>query len=571
MRLSVSKSKNAKSFYVIKDYYSNGKRTSKVIEKLGTETQLKDKLGDIDVYAWAKDYIDVLNKREQEGIEPNVIEKFSPTTLLDKSVINLYKGGYLFLEKIYHDLKLDKICSDISKKYKFDFDLNFILSRLLYSRILFPSSKLSTNEISKSFLEEPNFELHHVYRALDIIAKESDFIQSSLYKNSLKVSNRSTDVLYYDCTNYFFEIEQEAGIKKYGHSKENRPNPIVQMGLFMDGNGIPLAFDIHPGNLNEQSTLTPLEKKIIKDFHLSKFVVCTDAGLSSTANRKFNDVKDRFFITTQSLKKLKGFIKNWALDSTGWKLSGSSKEYDLKDLDSQKYYDSIFYKERWINENSLEQRLIVSFSFKYRDYQRKIRHRQIERALNIIDKNPGKATKNGQNDAKRFIKKTSVTADGEIASKDLLSLNEDQIVKEAIYDGFYGVCTNLEDKVSEILNVNKRRWKIEECFRVMKSEFKARPVYLSNDERIKAHFSTCFMALILFRILEQKLDNKYTCYEIIDTLSCMDFLKLKSDGYVPAYTRTDLTDELHEKFGFRTDYQVLTSKALKNILKKTKS
>ena len=344
-----------------------------------------------------------------------------------------FNGGYLFLQKIYHELRLDKICKEISQKYKFDFDLDSILSRLIYGRVIFPSSKLATYELSKRFIEQPNFDLHQIYRALEFLAKETDFIQSSLYENSLKVSKRNTGVLYYDCTNYFFEIEQEDGDKQYGPSKDHRPNPIVQMGLFMDGDGIPLAFSINRGNMNEQLTLKPLEKKIISDFELSKFIVCTDAGLASEDNRKFNDKDGRAFITTQSIKKLKEHLKKWALATDGWKLPGSDKTYDISKLDEMidkatpeekaKIISKVFYKERWIKENDFEQRLIVTYSIKYRDYQRKIRNSQIERAQKVIENNPTKIKKCNANDYKRFINKTSCTPDGEVADNEIYSID----------------------------------------------------------------------------------------------------------------------------------------------------
>ncbi|MBN2229303.1 MAG: transposase, partial [Candidatus Thorarchaeota archaeon] len=359
---------------------------------------------------------------------------------------------YLFLQDIYHQLGVDKICKEISSKYKFTYDLDSILSRLLYGRILFPSSKLSTFEFSKTLLEGAPFELQHVYRALEAIAKESDFIQSSVYKNSLEISRRNDKILYYDCTNYFFEIEQESGLKQYGPSKEHRPNPLVEMGLFMDGDGIPLAFSIHSGNTNEQTTLQPLEKQIMKDFSLSKFVVCTDAGLSSATNRKFNSKQDRAFITTQSLKTLKGHLKEWALSPEGWRLSSSSERFNLATLEAsddliERYKNATFYKERWINENGLEQRLIVTFSFKYQAYQRTIRNRQIERALTLIESSPSKLKKHRQNDYKRFVEQTHITDEGEIAEKEVFKLNTTKIYNEELYDGFYSVCSNLEDEV----------------------------------------------------------------------------------------------------------------------------
>ncbi len=412
--------------------------------------------------------------------------------------------------------------------------------------------------------------LHQIYRALGVIAKESDYIQSEIYNNSLNIAKRNSGILYYDCTNYYFEIEQEDGLKQYGYAKDHKPNPIVQMGLFMDGNGIPLAFSITKGNTNEQLTLKPLEEKILDDFNLSKFVVCTDAGLASEANRKFNDKKGRAFITTQSVKKLKKHLKEWSLNPDGWHLPNDDKIYNITELNEEKDVEKIYYKERWIKENGLEQRMIVTYSIKYKDYQRKIRKSQIKRAEKVINTNPQKLKKVNQNDFKRFIAKTSYTADGEQAKKEVYSINTDLILKEEAFDGFYAVCTNLDDDASAIIKVNKRRWEIEECFRIMKSEFKARPVNLSRDDRIEAHFMTCFLALIVYRLLEKKLNEKYTCSEIIDSLRDWDFNYLKSDGYIPIYTRTDLTDDIHDAFGFRTDYEIVTLKKMKNIFKLTK-
>ena len=575
MRLSLVKSKNTTQFYVIESYRDiNGKNTSRIIEKLGNEKDVLKKSNGKDPVAWAKKYVEDLNKKELENSRKIIIEK-SQNVQIPLNNVNLFNCGYLFLEKIYYQLGLHNICKDISKKYKFKYDLNDILSKLIFARIIFPSSKLATNELCQNFLEQPNFELHHIYRALEVLAKENDFIQSELYKNSLNISKRNSSILYYDCTNYFFEIEEESGIRKYGISKEHRPNPLVQMGLFMDGNGIPLAFNINEGNTNEQITMTPLEEKIIKDFELSKFVVCTDAGLASNNNRKFNDAENRAFITTQSIKKLKTYLKQWALDSSNWKLVGSDKLYNIDEIQNDeekrsKYKEYIFFKERWINENNLEQKIIVTFSLKYKNYQRNIRNSQIERARNAINNKNFKFDKKNQNDFNRFITKINITDDGEIASKKVYSINQNLISQEEKYDGFYSVCTNLDDNPSEIIKVNKRRWEIEECFRIMKTEFKARPVYLSKDDRITAHFLTCYIALLIYRLLEQKIDDKFTIEQIINCLRNMNLFFERSKGYLPAYTRTSTTDELHDKFNFRTDYEITSEKNIKKILKEIK-
>lgn len=580
MRLGMSKSRNATSLYVIKSTYENKKHSTKIIEKLGTYDELLKKLNGQDPIEWAKKYIDELNRKEKDE-KREVLVKYSPSKLINKGIQHSFNGGYLFLQQIYHELGLHKVCMKISKKYNFHFDLDSILSRLIYSRVIFPSSKLATYELSKKFIEQPNFDLHQIYRALEFLAKEMDFIQSSLYENSLKVSKRNTSVLYYDCTNYFFEIEEAKGKKQYGAGKDHKPNPIIQMGLFMDGDGIPLAFSISRGNMNEQLTLKPLEKKILSDFELSRFIVCTDAGLASEDNRKFNDKDERAFITTQSVKKLKGHLKKWSLATDGWKLPGSEKTYDISKLDEMidnagaedkaKIRAKVFYKERWMKENGFEQKLIVTYSVKYRDYLRKIRNSQIERAQKAIDSNPDNIKKCRQNDYKRFIHKTNCTADGEVAENEMYSIDTDLIEKEEAFDGFYGICTNLDDDVSEIIKVNHRRWEIEECFRIMKSDFKARTVYLSNDERIEAHFITCFISLIIYRLLEKRLKEEFTCHEIISQLREMNFKEIQGEGYEPIYTRTDFTDVLHEAFGFRTDYQVVTTSMMKKIFKKTKN
>lgn len=575
MRLMISPSKNAKSFYVIQSIRRNGKNSSEIVEKLGTEKYIKETYGVEDAEAWARAYVEKLNQDEVNKIH-KVLIPFATDTRIPVGKQLSFNAGYFFLQKIYYQLGLPSICKKIAKNHSFDYDLNSILSRLVYGRILYPSSKLSCMEQSKSLIEQPNFELHHIYRALSVLAENSDYIQAQLYKNSKKIIKRSTGVLFYDCTNYFFEIEQEAGIKQYGVSKEHRPNPIVQMGLFMDKSGIPLAFCINKGNQNEQLSLKPLEQQIMRDFELSKFVICTDAGLSSEANRKFNNYGERSFITTQSIKKLKENLKAWALDPTGWSLEGSEETFDISQLeDTPENHKKLFYKQQWIEgwdkerEIAFNQNLIVTYSLKYKQYQQTIRNRQVERAIKAMQ-NPSTLERHTQTDAKRFIIKTNVTNDGEIAENKVYQLNTEAIQEEAKYDGFYAVCTNLDDEPWEIAKINHDRWEIEESFRIMKSEFSARPVYLQRDDRIEAHFLTCFIALLLYRILEKQLGEKYTCEEIIETLRNMNMASVGNEGYIPAYTRTEITDDLHHNAGFHTDYELTTQKSMAGIIRRTK-
>ena len=574
MRIMKGKSSNP-TYHVIQDVRRNGKRSTEIIENLGSASEICEKYHVSDADAWAADYIK--RKREEAASKDHkVLVSYNTSAVIDKDKRLSFNAGYLFLQQIYYQLGLPSICRKIKKENSFEYDLDNILSRLIYGRILFPSSKLSCFEQSEKLIEEPQFDLHQVYRALTTLSENSDMIQAELYKRSKKLVKRNTGVLFYDCTNYFFEMEHEGGLKQYGPSKEHRPNPIVQMGLFMDKSGIPLAFCINPGNQNEQLSLKPLEQQIMRDFELSKFIVCTDAGLSSDANRKFNNYGERSFITTQSIKKLKADLKDWCLDPKGWELEGSKKKYDISELDNTpENRKKIFYKQKLIEgydeerDITFDQTIIVTYSLKYKEYQQTVRNRQIERAKKLIEK-PSSADKRSQNDAKRFIKKTPFTSDGEIASRAMYELDEAAIAEESRYDGFYAVCTNLDDDPADIAKINHDRWEIEESFRIMKSEFEARPVYLQRDDRIEAHFLTCFIALMIYRILEKKLGDRYTCEEIIKTLREMDMRKVGEHGYIPSYTRTQLTDSLHENAGFRTDYELITPKSMAGIIRRTK-
>lgn len=587
MRLGWTKNKNSTTYRAVKTIRVNGKNKTLPVKTFGSDRFICETYGVTDAKAWAKEQVRIMNEAELTENAPFTIE-LNPCTDLVLNEQQRFNGGYLFLQDVYYELGLDKICRAVSSRHAYNYDLNNILSRLIYTRILFPASKKSSFEDAKRFIEQPTFELHDIYRALSVIAEESDYIQSRLFKNSTELTDRKTGVIYYDCTNFYFEIEQAEEDKQYGLSKENKPLPIVEMGLFMDTEGIPIAFSISPGNQNEQNTLIPLEKKLIENFDLSRFVVCTDAGLSSATNRFFNNYDNddgtRAFITTQSIKKLKKHLKDWVLDPHGWYLQSdaSGKLYCLEELDEENDKDKIFFKSRWIKEKStvtvngitksiiIEQQLIVSYSIKYRDYLRSVRNRQIERAEKMVQKGAASISKKRVNDPKRFVKTDHSTSDGEVAEKTVSYIDHDLIASEELYDGFYAVCTNLEEPAETIVKVNKRRWEIEECFRIMKTDFEARPVYVKRKDRILAHFMTCFIALIVYRYLEKKLDEKYSIDQILSTLREMDFVRHEGKGYQPVYTRTPITDALHETFGFCTSKQIIPTKKMRNICAQTK-
>lgn len=575
MYVSITGNKGNQDVYIKQSYRKdNGKTSSRIYKKLGKYNTLLEQFSgnEKELMDWAK------KEAEKETLAYNhQKEKVSlslfPLTRIPLDEERVFNIGYLFLQKICSELRIDNICRNIRNHHKFSYDFHAILTDLIYARILAPSSKLSSYKYCHSLLEPPKYSLQDLYRALSVLAEESDFIQEELYKNSNFIHSRNSKILYYDCTNYYFETEAEDGIKKYGKSKEHRPNPIITMGLFMDADGIPLAFDIFLGNQNEQLTLKPLEKKVIKDFNCSEFVFCSDAGLGGKSNRFLNSFGNLSYVITYSLKKMKKEERELALLPTQFKVPGSNKLIDLRTLDESdpKVYNTIYYKEYPLVTGDMDETVIITYSPKYKAYQSKIRNTQIDRAKKMIQSSDKTRKGKGSNDPARFIQRTAVTEDGEIAQKNIYELDKAKILEESMYDGFYAVITNLEGDIREIININKQRWEIEENFRITKSEFEARPVFVRREDRIKAHFLTCFISLLAYRLLEKKLGEEFTCSQILETLRNMNVTLLSKDsGYIPSYKRTKITDKLHSSFGFRTDYEFTRKSTMRTIIKETK-
>jgi transposase len=575
MYVSITGNKGNQDVYIKQSYRKdNGKTSSRIYKKLGKYNTLLEQFSgnEKELMDWAK------KEAEKETLAYNhqkekVSLSLSPLARIPLDEERVFNIGYLFLQKICSELRIDNICRNIRNHHKFSYDFHAILTDLIYARILAPSSKLSSYKYCHSLLEPPKYSLQDLYRALSVLAEESDFIQEELYKNSNFIHSRNSKILYYDCTNYYFETEAEDGIKKYGKSKEHRPNPIITMGLFMDADGIPLAFDIFLGNQNEQLTLKPLEKKIIKDFNCSEFVFCSDASLGGKSNRFLNSFGNRSYVITYSLKKMKKEERELALLPTQFKVPGSNKLIDLRTLDESdpKVYNTIYYKEYPLVTGDMDETVIITYSPKYKAYQSKIRNTQIDRAKKMIQSSDKTRKGKGSNDPARFIQRTAVTEDGEIAQKNIYELDKAKILEESMYDGFYAVITNLEGDIREIININKQRWEIEENFRITKSEFEARPVFVRREDRIKAHFLTCFISLLAYRLLEKKLGEEFTCSQILETLRNMNVTLLSKDsGYIPSYKRTKITDKLHSSFGFRTDYEFTRKSTMRTIIKETK-
>lgn len=583
MKITRTKTPKGTNLYIVKSYRIKGKSTSKVVLKLGKLEKLNEKYGDGLKYAYEV-------KKSLENEEAAVkkekamdirIYKDADTPIIPKQRI----GGHLFLRPIFRKLGIYDFLKEIRENSKITYPLEDILEYLVFARILAPKSKLATHELCKHFVDEPNFDLQHTYRTMDVINKYSEKIQQIAYKMSSKLVKDEHKILFYDMSNFFFESEEANGIRQYGVSKEHRPNPIVQFGLFTNGKGIPLGFGIYPGNTNEQITLKPLEKRILKDYGLSKVIVCTDCGLASASNRAFNDVGERGFIVTQSVKKLPNHLKEWVFNLGPYESKKDWKKFDTNNkyiettpslIEDEEDINTLIYKSRYMvqdvivkddegNDIKLQKgwRLIVSYSKKYAAYQRNIREKQIARAKAIIA-NPSRYNKGSANDVKRFIKNIAFDKNGEICKTNLF-FDEDLLKEEEKYDGYYAVTTNLEDNEMDIIAINHNRWKIEDCFRQMKTDFKTRPVYHFTDERIKAHFLICFLALLVFRLLHNKVGDKYTSNELLSTLREMEYYKY-DEGYLTPFGTTPLVSDLNEMFDMKASRQGYSYRTMKYLI-----
>jgi transposase len=598
----------------------NGKKTTtKNVERIGKHSELLAITSD--PLAYAKNRTEELNIQYKEGkvgmsFTVDFTEKLSAAgvTASQSASLNI---GYFVLQRIYHSLNIKEFFHEIEQHCKVTFDCNTINRFLTFARILDPRSKLGTFDRLDSYYEQPTFAYQHIQRFLDVLYDNYDGYLQHLFENSSNLVKRNTTVCYFDCTNYYFETECEddeyidevtgevlQGLRRYGPSKEHRPNPIVQMGLFMDGNGIPISMCINPGSDNEQKCALPLERKIKKMFRGKPFVYCADAGLNSVDIRKYNSMGGQSFIVTQSVKKLSEHLQEAIFNDFDYRrLSDdtpatikSMKEFDKFQEENLHLYNDVVYKsvyadkavdtglfEEKVYKNGntrtikskavLKQRIIVTFSRKMMEYQRSIRNAQIDRARKILNtKNPDEIKK-GPHDVTRFIKRTSTGKAGETAC-DNYSIDQSVIDREEKYDGYYAVATNLDDDAKSILEINSNRYKIEDCFRILKTNFKARPVYHSNNHHIVAHFLICYTALLIYRVLENMLDQygtHFTTENIICTLRSMNVMNTQDAFYTALYNGSHVCSAFNGLFDLGLDKKYYLPKELNKKIKKISS
>lgn len=608
MKLSYNRNSKDPIYYISQSIRNGKKTTSFNVCKIGKHSELLAQ-GIENPLEYAKNQVkkynnSLLEEKVSYSIDINFEEKVSP------SVENTSKSlssniGYFYLQHFYSKLKIKDLLNDISKDRKFNFNINDITRFLVFDRILYPKSKLATVNNLNFYYEKPEFSHQNVLRAMDVLSDNYDLFLNHLFTESNNIVKRDTSVCYYDCTNYYFEIESPDeqyfddvtgeylyGLRQYGPSKEHRPNPIVEMGLFMDKDGIPITMGLFPGNMNEQKTVANLETKMIKNLNNKKLIYCGDAGLGSASIRTFNDMGGRAFIVTQSIKKLSESLQNELLKDEGFKLLSSDDEttisklkgFDKTDPKNIHLYNDKAYKSVFVDSNidlglieekklkngktklvkskaNLKQRIIITYSRKMAEYQKIIRNKQIERAKILISKGVDDIRK-GPNDIARFIKNAN-------EEKNTYVLDQDRIEQEEKFDGFYAIATNLlNDSAKEIFEINDQRYKIEDCFRVLKTNFDARPVYHRLDNRIVAHFMICYTSLLIYRLLEKKLKEKgyhFTINEILTTLKNMNISNVKDRFYQADYAGGNVLNALCNTFKLQLDKKYYLPKNLKKI------
>ena len=545
------------------------KTTSKNVRRIGRLSELKKEYTDPIAHFRAE-----AKRLTDEGRSESSFE-IPANLMLDPMKKRRVMLGYIFPQSVYYSLGLDMVMRGIRNESKATYDFNRIMRDLIIGRVLSPLSKSSTYEKAFSFPEPPDYDLQHVYRSLSLMAKNFDLIEEKAFKGMKKYADVDTSVTYYDCTNFYFEIEEEDGFRTYGKSKENRPNPIVQMGLFLDRNGLPISMCINPGKTNEQKTMIPLEKLMKERFGIEKFVVCADCGLSGKRNLRFNSTENHGFVVTKSLKRVSEDVRARLMGDGGWKRFGdaSGRLYSLKEIrEDANLRDVIFYHdERFaMGSDGFEERIVTTYCGRLREYQRSVRERQLQRAMELVRQ--GKIRKGvNQNDVRRFIVVDSVTENGEVAEKKVFSIDRERFEEESEYDGFYAVTTDLDDDPGEIIRINRGRWEIEESFRIMKSDFDGRPVFVSREDRIRAHFLTCYLAFMIFRIIEQKLnkgDVRYTDPEILRTLR--DYEAIDAENFYVGAMEGKAVRALESTFGLVGSMTALSKAQFRRLVARSK-
>lgn len=603
MHLSPAKPQEGKIYYIAKSFRNErGISTKKNMFRLGTLDEIRRREGVSDAWQWAQEELARRNEEERIGRQKLKIE-LSPSKRINTGECVKYSGGDLMLIPFYNALGLPQICREIQTDTRTEYSLNEILESLVVSRILYPCSKKGAYELNKKRIRPTSFGLEDIYRALSLLSSHIDDIQACVWSNSQKITDRNTRIIYYDCTNYYFEIEDNdkdfvdkqtgeyiPGLRKRGKSKENRPNPIVQMGMLMDGDGMPLSFIIFPGNESEQPSLQKIEEMVANKFGLNEFIISTDAGLGSENNRRYNMTEGREYITVQSLPSLPKADQDMALAPEGWRIAfrdsalppidpfnPERKIFNLSEIDLDAERHTRFYKEIIVDKcmdgdksTARQERVIVTYSHDFALYLRHKREERISSAQKIVNRRQTKS-RQSQQDPRRYVATEYITKEGIKATNVKMALDQKAITADQRFDGFYAYGTSLDDDAADVLRARSFHHEIEHLFRTTKTFLEARPVHLQRQDRIRSHFLICFLAMVIIKILQKKLHmHELTIDQLILTLRSIEFDYFKSIGYRPLFERNEITDRLQQIAGITIDTEIVETKRMNKLYRNIK-
>lgn len=603
MHLSPAKPQEGKIYYIAKSFRNErGISTKKNMFRLGTLDEIRRREGVSDAWQWAQEELARRNEEERIGRQKLKIE-LSPSKRINTGECVKYSGGDLMLIPFYNALGLPQICREIQTDTRTEYSLNEILESLVVSRILYPCSKKGAYELNKKRIRPTSFGLEDIYRALSLLSSHIDDIQARVWSNSQKITDRNTKIIYYDCTNYYFEIEDNdkdfvdkqtgeyiPGLRKRGKSKENRPNPIVQMGMLMDGDGMPLSFIIFPGNESEQPSLQKIEEMVANKFGLNEFIISTDAGLGSENNRRYNMTEGREYITVQSLPSLPKADQDMALAPEGWRIAfrdsalppidpfnPERKIFNLSEIDLDAERHTRFYKEIIVDKcmdgdksTARQERVIVTYSHDFALYLRHKREERISSAQKIVNRRQTKS-RQSQQDPRRYVATEYITKEGIKATNVKMALDQKAITADQRFDGFYAYGTSLDDDAADVLRARSFHHEIEHLFRTTKTFLEARPVHLQRQDRIRSHFLICFLAMVIIKILQKKLHMpELTIDQLILTLRSIEFDYFKSIGYRPLFERNEITDRLQQIAGITIDTEIVETKRMNKLYRNIK-
>lgn len=603
MHLSPAKPQEGKIYYIAKSFRNErGISTKKNMFRLGTLDEIRRREGVSDAWQWAQEELARRNEEERIGRQKLKIE-LSPSKRINTGECVKYSGGDLMLIPFYNALGLPQICREIQTDTRTEYSLNEILESLVVSRILYPCSKKGAYELNKKRIRPTSFGLEDIYRALSLLSSHIDDIQARVWSNSQKITDRNTRIIYYDCTNYYFEIEDNdkdfvdkqtgeyiPGLRKRGKSKENRPNPIVQMGMLMDGDGMPLSFIIFPGNESEQPSLQKIEEMVANKFGLNEFIISTDAGLGSENNRRYNMTEGREYITVQSLPSLPKADQDMALAPEGWRIAfrdsalppidpfnPERKIFNLSEIDLDAERHTRFYKEIIVDKcmdgdksTARQERVIVTYSHDFALYLRHKREERISSAQKIVNRRQTKS-RQSQQDPRRYVATEYITKEGIKATNVKMALDQKAITADQRFDGFYAYGTSLDDDAADVLRARSFHHEIEHLFRTTKTFLEARPVHLQRQDRIRSHFLICFLAMVIIKILQKKLHMpELTIDQLILTLRSIEFDYFKSIGYRPLFERNEITDRLQQIAGITIDTEIVETKIMNKLYRNIK-